>query len=239
MRGATITSKSNGRPKSISTHTPLARRDPYGLRIKRLYFNFYSHASCEARLLAFLISVPAKAHFYSHASCEARRKFRIKTSRSCTFLLTRLLRGATETDVSRIFAFLFLLTRPMRGATLLCLVWMCLTKISTHTPHAGRDVVSKKVANRASDFYSHAPCGARRKDIPRSRKPKHFYSHAPCGARQRVEVLRQQSQVFLLTRPMRGATLSQIHSTCRTAHFYSHAPCGARQTSNIFTLLSI
>ena len=35
---------------AISTHTPLARRDKGKLFIGDYYMDFYSHASCEARL---------------------------------------------------------------------------------------------------------------------------------------------------------------------------------------------
>ena len=32
--------------------------------------------------------------------------------------------------------------------------------ISTHTPHAGRDAQRKLIDDAAPNFYSHAPCGA-------------------------------------------------------------------------------
>ena len=32
--------------------------------------------------------------------------------------------------------------------------------ISTHTPHAGRDMLATTTTYSASDFNSHAPCGA-------------------------------------------------------------------------------
>ena len=56
--------------------------------------------------------------------------------------------------------------------------------ISTHTPLAGRDWGGGWGGNRNQDFYSHAPCGARRGVI----------------AHHHIEL------VFLLTRPLRGAT---------------------------------
>ena len=34
--------------------------------------------------------------------------------------------------------------------------------ISTHTPHAGRDILEAELTSSPLDFYSHAPCGARR-----------------------------------------------------------------------------
>ena len=57
------------------------------------------------------------ADFYSHAPCGARHVLPLRHKRYMKFLLTR----------------------PMRGATWNTLVKMILGKISTHTPHAGRD----------------------------------------------------------------------------------------------------
>ena len=56
----------------------------------------------------------------------------------------------------------FLLTRPMRGATVMTDVAKGSSPISTHTPHAGRDGVFDQTESGWTNFYSHAPCGARR-----------------------------------------------------------------------------
>ena len=119
------------------------------------------------------------------------------------------MRGATgDQSAATNTGYRFLLTRPMRGATLLCIArsFRCdyfyshapcgarqpgvvgteaLWKISTHTPHAGRDVsFSSFSAMDLSNFYSHAPCGARPKVTAYHQQyATHFYSHAPCGAR--------------------------------------------------------
>ena len=71
MRGATNYGANKTTEFTISTHTPLARRD--SINALRLAFatHFYSHASCEARQFIMLIDIK-RMHFYSHASCEAR-----------------------------------------------------------------------------------------------------------------------------------------------------------------------
>ena len=171
------------------------------------------------------------ANFYSHAPCGARPGKGTERKTSQTFLLTRPMRGATCRHIrSSLPDRRFLLTRPMRGAT------------DRYQKRYGRTV----------DFYSHAPCGARR-------------------ARRSISGCRDQ---FLLTRPMRGATRIWMHQdllrnisthtphagrdispialfsiikniSTHTPHagrdfvpnrivwdhwnFYSHAPCGARQ----------
>ena len=105
--------------------------------------------------------------------------------------------------------------------------------ISTHTPLAGRDRNLLSGPSWMSDFYSHAPRGARR-----------FSTTAPV-----------RITLFLLTRPSRGATplhssVSSIHSisthtplagrdltpfadVCQLLDFYSHAPRGARHVVEV------
>ena len=62
---------------------------------------------------------------------------------------------------------------------------MFITSISTHTPLAGRDAIVFDEMPDEFDFYSHAPCGARRAIIFFVFVHHNFYSHAPCGARLR------------------------------------------------------
>ena len=146
-------------------------------------FDFYSHASCEARRK--LISGTVAAISISTHTPLARRD----TQENCwamwilSFLLTRLLRGATSgktsptqpnlisthtphagrdiTPTSSGTLSAFLLTRPMRGATIISLSRLHIFSISTHTPHAGRDFLRLFWRVLFPDFYSHAPCGAR------------------------------------------------------------------------------
>ena len=79
-----------------------------------------------------------------------------------------------------------------------------------------------------ADFYSHAPCGAR----PGNRKSTvnivHFYSHAPCGARRSRSCWRSCSRLFLLTRPMRGATRSGTGGFRGTGQISTHTPHAGR-----------
>ena len=108
--------------------------------------------------------------------------------------------------------------------------WRRSCGISTHTPHAGRDLPGVRNCRKTStflltrpmrgatvltlttiitigDFYSHAPCGARRQKGQPWKADRYFYSHAPCGARRRHVFHAVFICLFLLTRPMRGATL--------------------------------
>ena len=147
---------------SISTHTPLARRDA---------------RNSESRL-------PSQ-HFYSHASCEARPSNVPTLSDSEQFLLTRLLRGATPAAPAPADGHLISTHTPLagraesgsgtrRGAADFYSHASCearlrpgcnlgdVFRISTHTPLARRDAATGSGASASSDFYSHASCEARR-----------------------------------------------------------------------------
>ena len=71
MRGATTYSICMSCAKFISTHTPHARCDPNYTNLVSAIWYFYSHTSCEVRLVN-----PHKDYlyynFYSHTSCEVR-----------------------------------------------------------------------------------------------------------------------------------------------------------------------
>ena len=105
------------------------------------------------------------------------------------------------------------------------------SKISTHTPLAGRDKIFFDKFGRLSNFYSHAPRGTWRRiceyvcsfanfysHAPRGtwlevdsfyQFPNHFYSHAPRGTWHGCLVDGQPNNIkFLLTRPSRDVTVS-------------------------------
>ena len=63
------------------------------------------------------------------------------------------------TKLTRGFTFLFQPALPMRGVTAGD-DGRCVTgHISTHTPHAGSDVVASAVEPLKDDFNPHSPCG--------------------------------------------------------------------------------
>ena len=81
---------------TISTHTPLARRDR-----SRSNFGHFLQPFLLTRLLRGATVDGGEVHhcrydFYSHASCEARPGGNLPCGYTTRFLLTRLLRGATK-----------------------------------------------------------------------------------------------------------------------------------------------
>ena len=117
------------------------------------------------------------------------------------------MRGATRRSVQRADRVTeFLLTRPMRGATTFIALPPFHRFISTHTPHAGRDMMK----------YSYLMVVLL------------FLLTRPMRGATRYSDLLLDVIGFLLTRPMRGATAAALTFKFRFADFYSHAPCGAR-----------
>ena len=78
-------------------------------------------------------------YFYSHAPRGARPMCSMRKIKSVKFLLTRPSRGATNRKALNSYGM----------------------SISTHTPLAGRDKAVLKSVPAGTNFYSHAPRGAR------------------------------------------------------------------------------
>ena len=101
--------------------------------------DFYSHAPCGARCPAE-VAEALKDAISTHTPL-ARRDFLVvlPTTNRCIFLLTRLLRGATQALVP-VFTDGY---------------------ISTHTSLARRDVTNNSKRKTSKNFYSHVSCEAR------------------------------------------------------------------------------
>ena len=140
----------------------------------------------------------------------------------------------------------------MRGATKYIDSKMMMTVISTHTPHAGRDLMAVGADVETFKFLLTRPMrGATTAPFIASDLPA-ISTHTPHAGRDlRLCYCNLGLSRFLLTRPMRGATIFNFHRLCQeiisthTPHagrdytfrrkrnenlyFYSHAPCGARR----------
>ena len=161
LRGATSAIQTQLDARAISTHAPLARRDACRTVGLLLPVHFYSRASCEARRLDC-----KKCHdeedFYSRASCEARRASPKKSGSGRSFLLTRLLRGATCSklgyDMKNKNFYSRASCEARRSAPTLKTIS---ATISTHAPLARRDATVPCGDVSVVDFYSRASCEAR------------------------------------------------------------------------------
>ena len=122
MRGAAVQMKNWEKYEEISTHAPHARRGVHLLLLFHRLIDFYSRASCEARL-NLSKSTFRFFDFYSRASCEARLLSVSLDYRLRQFLLTRLMRGAAFCCKMLLGTVKFLLTRLMRGAAKSQYIW--------------------------------------------------------------------------------------------------------------------
>ena len=96
----------------------------------------------------------------------------------------------------------------------MAVAWKHAPKISTHTPHAGRNMPAAFVFSYYSYFNSHAPCGAQLDSV---------------WCMSRIYI------AFQLTRPMRGATLiSTLH--IRDIMISTHTPHAGRNDDIKYSL---
>ena len=191
--------------------------------------NFYSHAPCGARLLKlifmiyiilFLLTCPLRGATALHYACVDEQEF----------LLTRPLRGATYHSAVWHLHHPISTHTPLAGRDLIN--WIMIASRSyfyshapcgarhpdcirlhhrihfySHAPCGARRLTQRPRIKYYGNFYSHAPCGARPPARRHGPSFLHFYSHAPCGARHFAESFPDLDFWFLLTRPLRGATL--------------------------------
>ena len=169
--------------QDISTHTPHARRDSTGGQVRHRQ-NISTHTPHARRDRVAVRELPMM---------------------SISFQLTRLMRGVTATSIGLARRVRFQLTRLMRGVTKGVVYWVSLREISTHTPHARRDIATE-VLSFVSDISTHTP-HARRDlhDLPALRR----------------------SCLFQLTRLMRGVTKIIFDNGFFHLDFNSHASCEA------------
>ena len=106
--------------------------------------------------------------------------------------------------------------------------------ISTHTPLAGRDGTILYESGTTVNFYSHAPRGARPKQITGTVKSKKFLLTRPSrGATPGPAIVNSFSEISTHT-PLAGRdTNSGIIGYCK-GNFYSHAPRGARHGEPVY-----
>ena len=195
----------------ISTHTPLTRRDP-----KYLIFGKPLLLFLLTRLLRGATGCFPSSNYYYTISTHTpltRRDSRYKSSMiGVSNFYSHASYEARRKNVLQITRISkFLLTRLLRGATGCFPSSNYYYTISTHTPLTRRDSRYKSSMIGVSNFYSHASYEARR------------------------DVWHDGGYIngFLLTRLLRGATVSSLLSTKSNKYFYSHASYEARRRSFI------
>ena len=211
MRGATLPSLNEyTRACHFYSHASYEAR-PGRYAVSPDALDFYSHASYEARPdgedEAAIVD-----DFYSHASYEARLLLYSCFPSSLKFLLTRLLRGATEPTKTKPFFQMISTHTPLTRRDLVHVPPPKNKFISTHTPLTRRDAASRFPDTLKIDFYSHASYEARPAAGPTISAAGNFYSHASYEARRHGANGSRRTGRFLLTRLLRGATYEQFRN---------------------------
>ena len=166
-----------------------------------------------------------------------------------TFLLTRLLRGATAVKAQYFIGWDISTHTPLARRDDSIKAANNSRNISTHTPLARRDLISfclfigqddfyshasyearhgvKDRRAEVADFYSHASYEARRRPGRPVQRQIHFYSHASYEARLIPDFSVRAERKFLLTRLLRGATIWDI-KRCPKTLISTHTPLARR-----------
>ena len=210
MRGVTFESQNIKNICYISTHTPHARRDVFSSENHVKKFNFNSHASCEAWRI-YLDPTDENENFNSHASCEAWLFLILSLTVSGDFNSHASCEAWLVDTSAAVLCVVFQLTRLMRGVTKTGEMPLGMDVISTHTPHARRDV-------------NHA-------DVERWRN---ISTHTPHARRDRQQYKNiGYYEEFQLTRLMRGVTPRAI-SRQRAKQISTHTPHARRDPAHYF-----
>ena len=138
----------------ISTHAPHARRGSQLPSLSADWIKISTHAPHARRGLEKPQSRPSRRNFYSRASCEARLLPPWFSPLPRLFLLTRLMRGAAAMIIRSFLLCQHFYSRASCEARLLRLLKIRSTTISTHAPHARRGDCAVLAAADSFIFYS-------------------------------------------------------------------------------------
>ena len=213
LRGATNPIGGAQGDHRISTHAPLAGRDPRCRWPPRASHYFNPRAPCGARLQRYRATAPKDKDFNPRAPCGARLAHPPCTYLTVTgFQPTRPLRGATaRTAQSMRQVTAFQPTRPLRGAT--------------------RSQFVYSFTNRY--FNPRAPCGARPQSWCYVEAMKDISTHAPLAGRDDPAKSRFLRIVkFQPTRPLRGATMRRTTRIRRGSRFQPTRPLRGATAKN-------
>ena len=208
---------------------------PMALAIPGAPSNFNPRAPCGARLAGKVLCC-CWIYFNPRAPCGARRFGGNCYRQSQRFQSTRPLRGATDTSRSGSYHNRFQSTRPLRGATGMPLGVEPSQQISIHAPLAGRDRSRWDRLCNLGDFNPRAPCGARRRIFPRSRRVKWISIHAPLAGRDCIDFAKNADHRISIHAPLAGRDGSICHDGCTSLLFQSTRPLRGA-TAKVYKLL--
>ena len=196
---------------SISTHAPLAGRDPRP-RPRRGSTKISTHAPLAGRDRRGLHREEDNYYFNPRAPCGARQlgtEYRNKGQKK--FQPTRPLRGATLAE-----------DRVGHGES-----------ISTHAPLAGRDAQKKNAPTVARHFNPRAPCGARHFDRNGFLLGIEISTHAPLAGRDSPEDLQDTITNISTHAPLAGRDVGSYPQGDHPNNISTHAPLAGRDSKSV------
>ena len=249
LRGATRHGAGVPRAGGISTHAPLAGRDPAKIAVG-IIFEISTHAPLAGRDISNL-RIYDTPRISTHAPL-AGRDGGGKTA-SCGELIfqpTRPLRGATTVQVDTMDMQQDFNPRAPCGARQQERFELYLIRdfnprapcgarrdqardatgnaISTHAPLAGRDIVRSTAAIRVKNFNPRAPCGARpQQNEPRMSDLK-ISTHAPLAGRDLFRQDAVEKGRISTHAPLAGRDLAGYDALSARNRISTHAPLAGR-----------
>ena len=194
----------------ISTHAPLAGRDISNLRIYDTP-RISTHAPLAGRDGGILGAARAVcAHFNPRAPCGARRRSTAAADEHIKISTHAPLAGRDGGGkTASCGELIFQPTRPLRGAT----------------------TVQVDTMDMQQDFNPRAPCGARQQERFELYLIRDFNPRAPCGAR-RDQARDATGNAISTHAPLAGRDIVRSTAAIRVKNFNPRAPCGARPQQN-------
>ena len=147
------------------------------------------------------------------------------------FQPTRPLRGATAAFTAYAVDVLFQPTRPLRGATPTRATGLSRTRISTHAPLAGRDLLLSGFPESRFDFNPRAPCGARPVDVNLVKTIAQFQPTRPLRGATSIASITSSGSSISTHAPLAGRDPQDLDHIGSWSNFNPRAPCGARPSS--------
>ena len=158
------------------------------------------------------------------------RRRRLRPSWGRVFQLTRPLRGATGAGACAPRGGAYFNSHAPCGARLSSpLILFNYSKISTHTPLAGRDVPLTASHPRKGGFQLTRPLRGATQRLFSALNVWNISTHTPLAGRDRVLWLFLMRFAIISTHtPLAGRDGSGLDFSAENYNFNSHAPCGAR-----------
>ena len=143
------------------------------------------------------------------------------------FQLTRLMRGVTDTKIDSLAAEVFQLTRLMRGVTGIDLITHVIFFISTHTPHARRDVAVRELPMMSISISTHTPHARRDPQSSEENSLRIISTHTPHARRDHSSLFGLSLAEISTHTPHARRDFDAGVACFLKFHFNSHASCEA------------